>query len=285
MLPDMERGSTSESVGESRSLNRALDAMEMLARAGRPLGLGELTEGLEATKPSVHRALRTLQARGYVSQDAVSGRYGLGIRCFELSSLWAQGLDVRVVARPHLRALNEAVGETVHLGVYEQGEVVYVEKLDSPRPVIAVSFVGRRYPSTVVSTGRALLAYQRSEEIDRVLSAPPQSYTSHTVTDPAALREVLAAVRRDGYATNVSGLREGVCGVAAPIRDHTGLVVASVGCCMPDVRFDEERRPILQRATLDAARAISHELGWVETAGTGSAGGREAPPAKAASAA
>jgi DNA-binding IclR family transcriptional regulator len=251
---------------DSRTLHRGLDALEFLAAKGRPVQLAEVADAVDTPKATLHRVLATLQARGYVVQEPSTGRYAMGARCFELGSLWAQKLDLRVVAGPELQRLNELTGETVHLALYERGDVIYVDKLDSRYPIIAQSHVGRRCPSTCVSTGRALLAYQPAAEIERVLEGPLPAFTPQTLTDPAALRELLAQVRRDGYATNRSSFREEVCGVAAPVRDHTGVVVGSAGCCLPEARFGGEHFDLLRDATLRAAHAISNELGWVTTA-------------------
>ena len=251
------------SRGDSRTLQRALDVLEHLARAAHPVPLAQVAEAVDLPKATLHRVLATLQARGYVAQEPTTGRYEMGVRCFELGNLWAQKLDLRVAAAPHLRELNQAVDETVHLALYENADVVYVDKLDSPHAVIATSHVGRRCPATCVSTGRALLAFQPLTEIDRVLEGPLPAHTEHTVTDPAELLQMLQQVRRDGYATNVSSYRDGVCGVAAPIRDHTGMVVGAVGCCLPESRFGAERFPLLRDATVRAASAISSGLGWM----------------------
>lgn len=248
-------------VGESRTVHRALDVLEWLARRDSPVPLAEVAEAMDAPKATVHRLLATLQSRGYVAQKPDSGNYASGIRCFELGSLWAQKLDVRVIAGPHLRHLNEETGETVHLAVYERGDVVYIDKLESRHPIVAQSHVGYRAPASCVATGRALLAFMPAAEIDRVLAAPLDRHTSRTLTDPEELRALLATVRRTGYALNLGSYREGVCGVAAPIRDHTGAVVASIGCCVPQPRFDAAFE-VLRDGSVAAAAAISEALGW-----------------------
>jgi len=258
---------TDSTGGESRTLHRALDVLEFLARTGEPVALANISDAVDSPKATMHRMLATLQSRGYVSQEAETGRYGVGIRCFELGSLWAQKLDLRVVASPYLRRLNDETGEMVHLALYERGDVIYVEKLGSPHPIVAQSYVGRRCPAYSVSTGRALLAFMPEAEINRVLAGPLPSHTDRTVTDPAQLLELLEEVRHSGYATNDGSFRVGVCGVAAPVRDYTGAVVASVGICVPEQRFGAERLEVLRHQTIAAAAAISAELGWVVRAG------------------
>lgn len=248
-----------ESSSTAVSIARALDVLEALARVGHALGVTDLADRTGLPKPTVHRLLAVLAERGYVARDG--DRYMIGIRCFELGSLWAQNLDLRSVAAPQLRRLNEVTGETVHLAIYDHGDVVYIEQLKCLLPVAAVSYVGRRCPAFCVATGRVLLAHQPWRELDEVLGAPLPRFTPDTLTDPAALRELLADARRDGYAVNRGNYREGVAGVAAPIRDHTGAVVAAVGCCLPLDRFGGERFTRLLDETRQAADAISAALG------------------------
>jgi DNA-binding IclR family transcriptional regulator len=243
-------------------LHRALDIVESLARTGRPQSFGEISSTVAAPKATTHRLLATLVARGYATQDARSGQYTAGIRCFELGSLWAQNLDLRALAAPWLAELNDATLETVHLAIYDQGDIVYIEKLESPQPVVAKSFVGRRCPAFCVATGRALLAHQITEEIERALAEPLPRFTDATVVDPLGLDALLADVRAHGVAVNHGCFREGVGGVAVPVRDHTGAAVAAVGLCLPEHRFGPDRFDLLRDATFAAAQAISERLGF-----------------------
>jgi DNA-binding IclR family transcriptional regulator len=242
-------------------IDRTLNVLEELARSGSTLTFTELCAVDTTAKATMHRLLQTLQARGYVTQDRHTGRYAAGVRCFELGSMWAQNLDVRVVAAPHLARLNELSRETVHLGVYEHGDVVYIDRLESPQQVIAKSYVGRRCPATCVATGRVLLAYSEHAEIDRVLGEPLPKFTEHSIVDPDELGAMLRQVRVDGYGVNRCSYRDEVSGIAAPVRDHTGRVVASVGLCMPDHRFSEERFQSLRELTVQAAVDVSRALG------------------------
>jgi DNA-binding IclR family transcriptional regulator len=241
-------------------VDRALNVLEELARSGAALSFTDLCARTSTPKSTMHRLLATLQARGYVTQDGTS-RYSAGMRCFELGSMWAQKLDVRAVAAPYLTRLNEESQETVHLGVYEHGDVIYIDRIESPQQVIAKSYVGRRCTAASVATGRVLLAFSELAEIERVLSEPIPAYTDQSITEPAAMRELLAQVRVDGYALNRCSYRAEVSGIAAPIRDHTGRVIAAVGLCMPDHRFRDDRVEDLKRITLRAAVDISVALG------------------------
>jgi DNA-binding IclR family transcriptional regulator len=248
-----------EQHSRSVTIERSLDVLEVVARAGRAVSLGEVAERTDLPKATVHRVLSALEGRGYVSRE--DSRYLVGIRCFELGSLWAQNLDLRSVAAPHLRELNDSTGETVHLAIYDSADVVYIEKLDCHHAVTAQSYVGRRCPAFCVATGRALLAHQPWHEIDAVLRGPLPSYTALTVTDPEQLRAMLAEVRSTGYGVNRENYRVGVGGVAAPVRDHTGAVVAAVGCCVPVSRMGDAEFINLRDRTMQTSSAISAALG------------------------
>lgn len=250
---------------KASSVDRALDILEALAWSGAAMSLGELSSATTTPKATLHRLLQTLQSRRYVTQDGTTGRYAIGVRCFELGSLWAHNLDVRMIAAPFLKRLNAVSQETVHLGVYEHGDVVYIDRLESPQQVVAKSYVGRRCPATCVATGRVLLAYSEQSEIDRVLGEPLPAYTDHSITDADELGAMLSRIRADGFGINRCSYRDEVSGIAAPIRDHTGRVVASVGLCMPDHRFVESRLELLQSSTISTAVDISSALGGPRT--------------------
>jgi DNA-binding IclR family transcriptional regulator len=281
----MEQWSNNGAGGSQ--LDRALDILELLAESPNPQGLTGIAEHVRGPKATVHRLLATLQARGYATQDPQTGRYRAGIRCFELGSLWARHLDLRAIAAPHAERLSERTGETVHLAVYDHGDVIYVDKVESRHPVVAKSEVGRRCPAACVATGRVLLAYRPREEIEEVLSGPLPAYTQQSVTQPHELAAVLEQVRRDGYAVNHGSYREGVGGVAAPIRDYTGSPVASVGVCLPEHRFGPDRFDSLRDWTVAAAIAISAALGGpavlvtAQPAGTAEPAGTAGPAGKA----
>ncbi|HSZ38537.1 MAG TPA: IclR family transcriptional regulator [Trebonia sp.] len=261
----------SQQDASATQVDRVLDILEVLARSPRPQLLGEVAAAVGASKPTTHRLLATLVRRGYASQDPDAGEYRIGVRCFELGSLWAANLDLRQLAAPHLRQLNTSTQETVHLAIYDHGDAVYVDKLESPLPVIASSFVGRRCPASCVATGRVLLAYQPDRELGRVLGEPLPRFTDATITEPAALRDLLDEVRQTGVGVNHGSYRDGVGGVAVAVRDRTGIVVASVGVCLPEMRFPADRFAALRDEVAAAGHAISADLGYVEPLGVSGA--------------
>ncbi len=244
----------------AKSVQLALDVLETLADAGVPQRLTDIADTVEQPKPTVHRILSDLVARGYVAQMA-DDRYRLGMRCVTLGAATADSYGVLTIARPYLEKLNAQTRETILLAFYERGEIVYLDKVDSHFAVAPKSHVGARVPAAAVSTGRALLAFQGAGEIERVVDDGLQQFTANSVTTREQLEDLLAEVRRDDIASNFNSYRDGVCGFAAPVRDHAGVVVASIGCCLPYERVDPSRDNIT-KAVRSAAAKLSMELGY-----------------------
>jgi DNA-binding IclR family transcriptional regulator len=240
--------------------DKALDILEWLAeRDTSNPKLSEITAGLGLPKATVHRLLTLLKQRGYVDQDGQSG-YSLGLKCFELGEHWNRRFDLRTFARPYLEKLNRELEETVQLAIYDQGDAVYIDKLESPQRVLARPDASNRAPATVVATGRALLAFQSLGELELQLARPLPKYTDDTPTSPEQVAEVLDEVRVQGYAVNTGTYRDGICGLAAPIRNSTGAVVASLGIIVPAHRFNDGNmdryREVVTRIAVEASAAM-----------------------------
>lgn len=240
---------------------KAIDILDALSRGAEPRGVSDLARDVQLTKSNVHRILKTLASRGFVTQDPQSARYCLGLRLWEFGTVAVDRLDVKRVAS---RALSELAGvtrETVHLSVLSEADVVYVDKIDSPEPVRAYSRVGGRAPAYCVATGKALLAYASDTAVHTVARGIVR-HTERTVRNESELRRELDDVRRRGYALNHGEWRESVFGIAAPVRQAPGHVVAAVGISGPADRLRPKRMKELIPLVMATAAEISTELGW-----------------------
>ena len=238
-----------------------LALLEALALANEPMGVTELGRALQLNKSMVHRLLRTLAAHGYVHNVGGTGRYEITLKLWELGVAVVNKLDVKSVAIEAMKQLVGATGETAHLSILNQGEVIFIDKVDSPQPVRAYASIGGRAPAYCVSAGKVLIAFGPPSLVD-ALARDLRSYTAHTITDPDELKRELERVRQNGYAVNYGEWNAGVGGVAAPIRDSGGQVIAALGMSAPLDRL--KTRPIEQFAThvVEAANAISARMGW-----------------------
>jgi DNA-binding IclR family transcriptional regulator len=247
-------------AGESvQSLERALAILTLLSEQDRSVGVTEIARHLQLAKSTVHRLLSTLEGAGFVSR-AADARYRLGLKLWEMGCATVRGLTVRGAARPIMEDLTNRTGETVHLSVWDQGEAVYIDKVDGTNPIRLHSTIGGRAPAHATASGLALLAFQDAASQGQVYSGGLQRYTQRTIVTRERLRRRLAEVRRDRYACSAGAWHVGSAGVAAPIRAHTGKVIAALSVAGPTQRI-LDRCPELAKLVRDAAEDISRTLG------------------------
>lgn len=240
---------------------KGLVLLETLARSEQPCGVTELAQELQLTKSNVHRLLQGLVHQGFARNVADSGRYELTMKLWELGSHVFGRLDVRHVADPFMKELAAETSETVHLSSLEGIEVLYLAKIDSPQPVRAYTNVGGRAPAQCVATGKAQLAWSDDRTIELARSAMA-AYTSKSITRPEQLDSELERVRLQGFAINIGEWREQVCGVAAPIRDGSGKIIAALGVSGPADRLKPRIMHNLAPTIMAACDKISSLLGY-----------------------
>jgi IclR family acetate operon transcriptional repressor len=244
------------------AVDHCLQLIEALSAAEAPRGVTELSAELGLAKSTVYKLLQTLRQRRYVVQEPASGRYRLGLKFVELGGVVLDGLSIRELAQAHLQALMEATRETVQLGVLDGREVVYADKIESRQTIRMYSRVGRRSPAHCTALGKALLACQPEPTLRALLPASLRRYTPRTITTWSRLRDELKQVRAEGYAVDDEEFEEGLRCVAAPVRDHTRAVVASLGVAGPAARVTDVRLPVLAKQVKEAAEAVSAALGY-----------------------
>lgn len=248
-----------------KTLVKALDLVEVLSRKAEPVGVSALARELGLTKSNVHRLLETLRAQGYVRRHESEGRYELTLKLWLVGVAVHARLDLGRVALPSMRELADASEESVNLSMRDGDEVVYVAAVEGRNPIRAVFKVGDRRPIYCTATGKLLLAHLPDDAVrgycERVTM---QRFTRRTLTDYPSLVREMAAIRRQGCAYNLGEWRDSVSGVAAPVRDAAGNVIAAVGLMCPADRLKASARERQARALIDCATRISAALGWSE---------------------
>ncbi|AJE87102.1 IclR family transcriptional regulator [Streptomyces albus] len=242
----------------SQTLDRGLQVLPLLAQG--PTGLGEVAEHLGVHKSTALRLLRTLHEHGFVYRQS-DQRYRLGARLFALAQEAMESLDVREIAHPHLVRLNEACGHTVHLAVHEEGEVLYIDKVDSRYPVRMYSRIGKPVALTVAAVAKVLLSdLPEAERRTLAEGLDYPLYTPRSTPHAAAFLKELAAVREQGWATDLGGHEESINCVAAPIRGADGRTVAAMSVSTPHVVIPRDELLALLPLVRRTADAISGEF-------------------------
>lgn len=245
----------------SQTVDRALTILPLLAEG--PASLEQVATRLDVHKSTALRLLRTLHEHGmvYRQQDQ---RYRLGARLFALAQQAVESLDIRGIAHPHLAALNAQTGHTVHLAVYEQGEVVYIDKVESRYPVRMYSRIGRPVAITVAAVAKLLLAdLPEPERRDIAEHLDYPRYTPRSTPDAGALLAELARVREQGWASDLGGHEESINCVGAPVRGPDGRVCAAMSVSAPNVVVGAEELLRLRPLILRTAEAVGAELSGV----------------------
>lgn len=243
------------------SVERTLGILEHLA-GHHKINLERLAEETALPKPTLHRFLATLVHLGYVYRDE-NDQYSLTLRMFSVGSKGLAHMDLAQDARPIAEALRNRLGETVHMGVLDDDMAMYIIKIESKYTLRMYSRVGKRIPLYCTAIGKILLAAMDAEERRRVTDSMEMvPFTRTTIVDSQRLTDELDRIRSDGYAQDEQEHEDGVRCIAAPVRDHTGNVIAGLSVSWPTFRFDENRLPEYLEAIISSADAISALLGY-----------------------
>lgn len=244
------------------TLAKGLAALEWLARQQRDCRVVEVAQALGLARSNAHRTLQTLVECGWALRNPATSTYRASLRLFELGALVDGAIDLKALLKPHLAALAQNCGETIHLASLEGADIVYLDKFDSPLPVAAYSRIGGRAPACCVASGKALLAALRLDDtaLQQRLGAL-QAYTVHSHTDYPALIAELDRTRTRGWAENREEWRIGVCGLGAPVFNAHGEPVAAIGMSVPSIRFTRSQAKSLVAQLLACASAACRTLG------------------------
>jgi DNA-binding IclR family transcriptional regulator len=222
------------------------------------------TEVVEATglaKATTHRILGTLVDRQFVTVDA-NGNYLPGPKILSLAGMALQRVDISAIARPFVNELVAETHCTVHLGVANGDEIIYLVRADSDRPYVMPSRVGLAIPMHSTGIGKVVLGSWADDELERfVARAGLPARTSSTITSLEALRSEMVDVRRLGYALDREENAPGLGCVAAAIRDHTGTVKYGISVSTLLIQHTLEQIEAMSDLTKRAADRISAALG------------------------
>ncbi|WP_329285243.1 IclR family transcriptional regulator [Streptomyces sp. NBC_00691] len=246
------------------AVTRAFDVLELFLEGDGILSAPEITRRLQLPRTTTHELVTTLTARNYlVPVPGQPGRYRLGVRTYQLGSRYAEQLDLAAEGHQVAREVADTCGETVHVAVLEDMDVIYIAKVDSTHAVRMVSAAGRRLPAHCTAVGKMLLATLPEAELEERLDGYDLAgMTPRSITDPDALRAALAEIRILGVAGEQQESNPDVSCVAAPVRDRSGRVVAALSVSVPVHRWSEDRENELTALAVQGAGRLAERLGY-----------------------
>ncbi len=240
-----------------RAVERAVQILSSLDDEHPERSLSEIVQATGLHKATTHRILATLLNCGFIERTANGEKYRLGLRMAGLGLNVLNRLDFHQQALPYMQKLVDRFQETCSLGVFDRGQVLYIEVVHSKHTLTIAARVGRHLPAHCTAGGKVFLAFLPPAIVEPVLNTPLVAYTKNTITSSARLREELEVIRQRGYGLDEEEFEEGIRAVAVPIRDIEGNVVAQMSMPGPTNRLTVARIPEIVQALMEAANTIS----------------------------
>lgn len=245
-----------------QSVDRALGILCLFSRNVRELGVTEIGQHMDLPKSTVHGLVKTLEKRGFLTQNPQNGKYRLGLKVYELGMTYSAAVELQDVAKHVAEKLCDKCQESVHMAIYAGGMAVFILKVEPMGNLVVFPRVGASVPAHATGVGKVLLAYSEEEEVNKYVERGLFALTRNTITDPMVLRAELKRVRDQGYAVDNEEALIGVSCVAAPIRDQSQGVVAALSLSGASYRIRGERFAALVKEVKEAADEISRMLGY-----------------------
>jgi len=252
-----EASKTEDGKGVSATA-RTVAILEALAQSGYT-SLEPLAQKVGIAKPTLFRFLKTLKGLGYVIQHDDT-RYSLSLKMFNVGSQALASMDLYETAKPIVKRLSDAIGETVHLAVMVDESVVYIMKMESKYTIRMYSTIGKQAPLYCTALGKAMLAWNPDREaiVSRIKFS---RHTERSIVSAKALKRELDITRKRGYAIDAEEHEDNIHCIGAPVFDYTGQVTAAISVSWPVFRYDLSREPAWAEVIMAAAREISSLLG------------------------
>ena len=243
-------------------VGRVLSVLEAFRTNGSRLFLTEVTDLCQIPKASAFRLLETLHSTGYLAKDE-HGRYRLTYKLLELAAVAQERDPLRRQALTTMEQLRSDLGETINLGILEEGQIVYSEVLESRQDLRLVPRIGARAPFHATALGKAIVASLPAEILEALVQESElQRFTPKTITSEQRLRRELARIRELGYAVDDEEETLGCICVAAPVFDARSRVVCALSASAPHSRMAPARLAQAGRRIREACFGLSGKLGF-----------------------
>lgn len=245
------------------ALEKAIAIIETLAEQTEPIGVSQICKMLDMPKTSTFFILNTLEAHGYIKKDDVGG-YELGTQLLHLGLQLLNRIDIRAIAKEPMEQLLSETKFTVHLAIYDKGEAMYVEKMESNAFVQFSTYIGQKLPLHASGVGKAMAAYLDPAQLDQIIEEKGLTKkTENTFVHKREFLENLELVRKLGYAVEDEEGEYGIRCIGAPIFDHSGQVEAAISITAIRNNLSVQEIPTVGKKVVVAANKISKAIGYM----------------------
>jgi DNA-binding IclR family transcriptional regulator len=247
-----------------QSLSRGLTLLTLIAESTSPLSLTELSHKTKLSKSAIQRLTYTLENLELLSRNQETKKFRLGPKMTSMALSVVRNLDLSKIALPYMQATATDTGETVGLAILSGSDVVYINFIKTTNLIVIDRNIGDRIPAYCSSSGKAILAFLLESQLDNILQRTKwKRFTPHTITNKKDLCRELERVRIRGFSTNKEEINLGAIGVAAPVKNALGEVIAAVNIMVPTIRCSmEELETVYARKVMEMADKISFLMGY-----------------------
>lgn len=246
------------------AIDRALTVLQCLARSRDGLRLSALAEATDIPKSSLFRIMTTLEEQGCVVRDEEKKTYRLGLTVWELGNAFLDQSTLLETAETHMKQLADACEESIFLGMLDEGEVIYVRRVESPKSAVVVRKLGQRAPVYCTATGLSMLAFLPSDEASRILDEQElRPHAPNTTTDRSALARTLERIRKTGVAVVDGEYNPSLLCVSAPILNADERPVASLTAALLSAPATDDDIETMKTQIKNTAQALSTECGYL----------------------
>lgn len=250
-----------ESADPLKGMDRSFAVLEYIA--AQPSRVVDVTKVLGLPWATVHRTMTQLEKAQFLRKDPETNRFGIGPKLWHIGSAYLSNHRVLNAALSYLSQSQDIEGIAVQICERIGNQAVAIYSAQRLAEDITKAHFGFHFPLHSGSKGQVLLAFETPAFIEDYLARPLEKLTNETVTDPAVLRTLLEEIRQRGMTLTVGDVQPFTGSMAAPIRDGTGQVLASL-CFVfrKSLLKNEKRMEELQDRMLHTAHSISFDLGW-----------------------
>lgn len=241
-----------------QSVERAFSILELFQRTGcAEHSVKEIARELKLNKSTTFGLINTLTSLGYLQQNRENQKYALGLKLLSFTNtVRVQNIIIRAV-HPYLEALNRKYGETVHCAVGHNDGVIYVDKVEASGSIQISTQIGTLNDMHCTGVGKCIMAYMEPKERERILNGNLRTMTVHTITNSEQLRQELAGVRRQGYATDSEEIAIGLACIAVPVFSGPEKVACAISMSGMTTRIENARKNGAVKELKRAAAEIS----------------------------
>ena len=243
------------------TLGKAMAVLDIVAASPYPPRFTDILRQSDQPRGTLHRQLSNLVEEGLLNQRRDTS-YELGYKLLKFASRAWAGSEFRSIAEPHLRTLHELTGETVHLGVLRDNQVIYLDKVEGKQAVRMYSQIGNASPVYCTGVGKAALSAMTEAAMENCIGRIRfRKYTEHTLLTPDDLRREIAKIRATGNAYDLEEHEGGIRCVAAPVYSADREFVAGISVTGPAYRVTLDKLQSWATMVRDTATAIMDDMG------------------------